>query len=226
LLPIRPKSAVPHLSVGWTPLTDAKALARHLGIRTLFLKDDGRNATGSMKDRASAVGAIKAREAQRKIIACASTGNAASSCAGIAASVALRSVIFVPERAPEPEGDPVIDLRRHRGARARQLRAGLPIVPAGLRKMGLVWTLAASPTGAKADLILVDYFPPTPLHRDNIPGHLLFGISNAPIDSLIVNGRYIVQNRECITVDERAVADKATHQARSLWRRFEDSCKR
>ena len=81
-------------------------------------------------------------------------------------------------------------------------------------------------TGAKADLILVDYFPPTPLHRDNIPGHLLFGISNAPIDSLIVNGRYIVQNRGCIAVDERAVADKATHQARSLWRRFEDSCKR
>jgi putative selenium metabolism protein SsnA len=79
-------------------------------------------------------------------------------------------------------------------------------------------------TGAKADLILVDYFPPTPLRGENIPGHLLFGVSNAPIDSLIVNGRYIVQNKQCITVDERAVAEKAAVQARSLWRRFEDSC--
>jgi len=77
------------------------ALARHVGIRSLFLKDDGRNATGSMKDRASAVGVVKAREARRKIIACASTGNAASSCAGMAASVGLKSVIFVPQRAPE-----------------------------------------------------------------------------------------------------------------------------
>jgi len=103
LLPIRAASAVPDLSVGWTPLTEAPALARHLGIRSLYLKDDGRNATGSMKDRASAVGVVKAVEARRKIIACASTGNAASSCAGMAASMGLRSVIFVPERAPEPK---------------------------------------------------------------------------------------------------------------------------
>jgi threonine synthase len=56
-----------------------------------------------LKDRASAVGVVKAREKRRKIIACASTGNAASSCAGMAASLGLRSVIFVPERAPEPK---------------------------------------------------------------------------------------------------------------------------
>jgi putative selenium metabolism protein SsnA len=79
-------------------------------------------------------------------------------------------------------------------------------------------------TGAKADLILVDYFPPTRLDRDNIFGHLLFGISNAPIDSLIVNGRYIIRNKQCVTVDERAAAEKAAKQARSLWRRFENLC--
>ncbi|MGO9254783.1 MAG: threonine synthase [Bryobacteraceae bacterium] len=103
LLPVGATSAVPHLAVGWTPLMTAPALARHIGIRELLLKDDGRNATGSMKDRASAVGVVKAREARRKIIACASTGNAASSCAGMAASIGLKSVIFVPERAPEPK---------------------------------------------------------------------------------------------------------------------------
>ena len=81
-------------------------------------------------------------------------------------------------------------------------------------------------TGARADLILVDYFPPTPLGPGNLFGHLLFGISNAPVDSLIVNGRYIVRNKQCVTIEERVVAEKASIQARSLWRRFENSCKR
>ncbi len=103
LLPVGLDSPVPALSVGWTPLTPAPALARYLGVRTLYLKDDGRNATGSLKDRASSIGVVKAREKRRGIIACASTGNAASSCAGMAASLGLRSVIFVPERAPEPK---------------------------------------------------------------------------------------------------------------------------
>ena len=81
----------------------ADSLARHLGLKTLYLKDDGRNPSGSLKDRASSVGVVKAREKRQKIIACASTGNAASSLAGMAASLGLRSVIFVPERAPEPK---------------------------------------------------------------------------------------------------------------------------
>ena len=103
LLPVGEHSALPALTVGWTPLTPAPALARHIGISKLLLKDDGRNATGSLKDRASAIGVVKAREARQTIVACASTGNAASSCAGMAASMGLRSVIFVPERAPEPK---------------------------------------------------------------------------------------------------------------------------
>jgi threonine synthase len=103
LLPIRADSAAPALSVGETPLTLAPSLGRHLGVQRLFLKDEGRNATGSLKDRASALGVVKARERRKKIIACASTGNAASSCAGMAASMGIQSVIFVPERAPEPK---------------------------------------------------------------------------------------------------------------------------
>ncbi len=103
LLPVGANAKVPALSVGGTPLTFAPALARHLGMARLFLKDDGRNATGSLKDRASSVGVVKAHEKRRPIIACASTGNAASSCAGMAASMGLKSVIFVPERAPEPK---------------------------------------------------------------------------------------------------------------------------
>jgi cytosine/adenosine deaminase-related metal-dependent hydrolase len=74
--------------------------------------------------------------------------------------------------------------------------------------------------GAKADLILVDYFPPTPLNRYNLFGHILFGISSAPVDSLIVNGRYVLRDKQCVTVDEREVAEKAAARARSLWKRF------
>ncbi len=103
LLPISDNAVLPGLQVGWTPMVVTKPLARYIGIRTLHLKDDGRNPTGSLKDRASSVGALKARERRSGIIACASTGNAASSLAGMAASLGLRSVIFVPQRAPEPK---------------------------------------------------------------------------------------------------------------------------
>ncbi len=103
LLPIREDAALPAVPVGWTPIVTARSLAKHVGVRTLYLKDDGRNPSGSLKDRASSVGVVKAHEKGKKIIACASTGNAASSCAGMAASMGLRSVIFVPQRAPEPK---------------------------------------------------------------------------------------------------------------------------
>ena len=103
LLPIHKDAVLPGLQVGWTPIVHTQSLARHPGLKTLYLKDDGRNPTGSLKDRASAVGVVKAREKRQKIIACASTGNAASSLAGMAASLCLRSVIFVPQRAPEPK---------------------------------------------------------------------------------------------------------------------------
>ena len=74
--------------------------------------------------------------------------------------------------------------------------------------------------GARADLVLYDYFPPTPLTSDNIFGHALFGIAHAPVDSLLVNGRFVIRDRQFVSVDERAVAEKATACARRLWRRF------
>jgi threonine synthase len=103
LLPIADAGRIPPLHVGWTPLYDAPRLAAHLGVARLTIKDDGRNPTASFKDRASSVGVTKALEFGHCTIACASTGNAASSLAGCAASVGMRSFIFVPERAPEPK---------------------------------------------------------------------------------------------------------------------------
>ena len=100
LLPVEPNSPVPPLRVGWTPLYRARRLEERLGLKNLWIKDDGREPTASFKDRASAVGVVKALELGRQIITCASTGNAASSLAGLAASMGLKSIIFVPERAP------------------------------------------------------------------------------------------------------------------------------
>jgi len=100
LLPVEPAGPRSALRVGWTPVYRSERLARELGVRELFIKDDGLNPTASLKDRASALGVTKALEAGASTVACASTGNAASSLAGNAASVGLKTVIFVPERAP------------------------------------------------------------------------------------------------------------------------------
>ncbi len=103
LLPILQNANVPPLHIGWTPTYDVPRLAAEVGLNRLFLKDDGRNPTSSFKDRASSIGVMKALEFGFKTIACASTGNAASSLAGLSAAVGLQSVIFVPQRAPEPK---------------------------------------------------------------------------------------------------------------------------
>lgn len=103
LLPVSPDLELPHLQIGWTPIYDVPRLAKAVGMSKLFLKDDGRNPTNSFKDRASAVGVMKAMEFGFDTIACASTGNAASSLAGLSATVGLKSYIFVPARAPEPK---------------------------------------------------------------------------------------------------------------------------
>ncbi|MCS6845884.1 MAG: pyridoxal-phosphate dependent enzyme, partial [Caldilineales bacterium] len=100
LLPIAPDSPVPPLAVGWTPLYEAPRLAESLGLRYLWVKDDGRQATASFKDRASAIAVVKAREKGAKVITTASTGNAAAALSGLCASVQQPNVIFVPETAP------------------------------------------------------------------------------------------------------------------------------
>ena len=85
-----------------------------------------------------------------------------------------------------------------------------------------IWNLEVGriEEGARADLVLYDYFPPTPLTSDNIFGHALFGIAQAPVDSLIVDGRFVIRDHQFVNVDERAVAEKASACARELWRRF------
>ena len=101
LLPIEETTQNTPLRVGWSPLYEADRLAKELGLKKLYVKDDGQNPTASLKDRASAMAVAKAQEAGAKVIACSSTGNAASSLAGNAAAAGLKTYIFVPSRAPK-----------------------------------------------------------------------------------------------------------------------------
>jgi threonine synthase len=101
LLPLTDRKLIPHLQLGSTPLYEAPKLAAGLGVARCWVKDEGRNPTASFKDRASAVGVVKALEKKTSEITCASTGNAASSLAGFAAAAGIPATIFVPARAPE-----------------------------------------------------------------------------------------------------------------------------
>jgi threonine synthase len=101
MLPVQADAKVPPLAVGWTPLYPAPRLASELGLKTVWVKDDGLQPTASFKDRASAVAVVKAMEKGARIITTASTGNAAAALSGLCASVGQSNVIFVPETAPQ-----------------------------------------------------------------------------------------------------------------------------
>ncbi len=101
LLPIASDSRVPPLSVGWTPLYETPRVAADLGLNRVWIKDDGANPTGSLKDRASALVLARALAAGVDIVGAASTGNAAAALAGLGASLPeINTVIFVPAAAP------------------------------------------------------------------------------------------------------------------------------
>ena len=100
LLPLDDEFCPTDGTVGWTPLIDAPRLATEIGLPRLRLKDDGRNPSGSFKDRAGSIGVAHARQLGYSQIACASTGNAASSLAYCAAAVDLQADIFVSQIIP------------------------------------------------------------------------------------------------------------------------------
>ena len=101
MMPVPEDAELPPLTVGGTPIYEAPRLAAVVGVSGLWVKDEGREPTASLKDRASAMAVVKAREFGAKVVTTASTGNAAAALSGLCASVGLSNVIFVPESAPE-----------------------------------------------------------------------------------------------------------------------------
>lgn len=74
--------------------------------------------------------------------------------------------------------------------------------------------------GAYADLILLDYYPTTPLTSANLPWHILFGVSGSHVHSTIAHGQVLMRNRELLTVDEAAITARSREVAAATWERY------
>jgi threonine synthase len=97
LLPVPPDvAATPNTEPGCTRLVRADNLARALGMRALWVKDERGNPTHSFKDRVVAVALAAAIEMGFKVLACPSTGNLANAVAAAAARAGIRSVVLIP----------------------------------------------------------------------------------------------------------------------------------
>ncbi len=85
---------------GWTPVYSPSRLKKVLGLKNLWIKDEGRNPTASFKDRASAVVVARAKQIKADVVVTASTGNAGAALAGMSAAINQKAVIFAPKSAP------------------------------------------------------------------------------------------------------------------------------
>jgi putative selenium metabolism protein SsnA len=74
--------------------------------------------------------------------------------------------------------------------------------------------------GAPADLVALDYRPPTPLTAENLAGHLLFGLDRSHVRSTMVAGRFVLRDRRITTVDEPRILSRARAAAAALWERM------
>ena len=74
--------------------------------------------------------------------------------------------------------------------------------------------------GEYADIIIVDYKGPTPLNAANLNGHILFGVSGRNVDTTIINGRVIMDERKLVNIDEDRISARSVELARELWKRI------
>ncbi len=76
--------------------------------------------------------------------------------------------------------------------------------------------------GAAADLIFVDYHPFTPLTDGNLPWHIIFGFQQSMVTSTMVAGKFLMKNRELLTLDEAEIAARAREIAPRIWKKYEE----
>jgi len=95
-MPVNDFSKIVTLNEGGTGLHQCLRLGNHLGVRRLYVKNEGENPTGSFKDRGMTVGVTKAAELEVKSVICASTGNTSASLAAYAAKAGLECAVLIP----------------------------------------------------------------------------------------------------------------------------------
>jgi threonine synthase len=97
LLPIKREESIITLAEGGTGLHRCVRLGRKLGLKKLYVKNEGENPTGSFKDRGMTVAISKAKELGKKKVLCASTGNTAASLAAYSARAGMKCIVLVPK---------------------------------------------------------------------------------------------------------------------------------
>jgi len=98
LLPVSEGRSVITLGEGGTNLHACRRLEQHVGLKDLYVKNEGENPSGSFKDRGMTVGITRAVELGAEIVACASTGNTSASLAAYAAKAGLKCLVLVPAK--------------------------------------------------------------------------------------------------------------------------------
>ena len=81
-------------------------------------------------------------------------------------------------------------------------------------------TIGQIKPGAAADLIFVDYQPFTPVHAGNLPWHLLFGFEASMVTSTLCAGKFLMRDRQLLTLDESEIAAEARALAPKVWERY------
>ena len=114
-------------------------------------------------------------------------------------------------------------LKMREAGRADAVTATLRLLAGGQRLAAEFFGLPFGPlgVGGPADLVLLDYRPPTPLRAENLGGHLLFALDRSHVRSVMVAGRWLMKDRRLLTVDEQAVFARARKAAAALWARVQ-----
>lgn len=81
-------------------------------------------------------------------------------------------------------------------------------------------TLGVLQAGTPADIIVVNYYPPTPITNENVYFHILFGISGDMVDTTIVGGKILMEDREISGLDYQRISRRVKEQANDFWKRF------
>ncbi len=74
--------------------------------------------------------------------------------------------------------------------------------------------------GSQADLVILDYKSPTPISKENLIGHFIFGMNSSIVESVMINGKWVMWNRQFFGVDEEVVMKEATKVSKRLWHRM------
>ena len=76
--------------------------------------------------------------------------------------------------------------------------------------------------GAYADIIILDYYPPTPFNADNAFYHLIFGMRDNLVNTTIINGRIVMKDRKLLNIDEEKIMAKSREVAKKFWEKMQN----